>query len=71
MCRDLNYFEYFLFFVSVVTGYVIISDFPTLFGVPVDIASSRIGLNICRITAENKKYKSFIAKKKNRKNIIK
>ena len=33
-------------------------------GVPVDIASSFVGLNICEVTAGIKKYKSITKKKK-------
>ena len=35
-----------------------------LFGVPIGIASSAIGLNICAIAAEIKKHKSIIKKRK-------
>ena len=37
-----------------------------LFGIPIGIASSAAGLKICVITAEIKKYKSMIKKKKKR-----
>ena len=42
VCRALNYFGNFLVFVSAVSGYVSISDFTSLIGVPVDIVSSVI-----------------------------
>ena len=35
-----------------------------LVGIPVGITSSAVGLNICVITVEIKKYKSIIKKKK-------
>ena len=38
--------------------------FASLFGVPVGITSSAIGLKICAITAGIKKYKSIIKNKK-------
>ena len=41
-----------------------ISAFALLFGIPIGITSSAVGLKICAITAEIKKYKSIIKKKK-------
>ena len=41
-----------------------ISAFDLLFGIPIGITSSAVGLKICAITAEIKKYKSIIKKKK-------
>ena len=38
-------------------------------GIPIGIGSSTIGLTVCTITAEIKKYRSII--KKNRRNIVK
>ena len=40
--RALNYFEHFIILVSAVTGCVLVSAFPLLVNVPVDIASSTI-----------------------------
>ena len=39
------------FLVSTVTGCVSISDFSSLVGIPVGIASSALGLKVCVITA--------------------
>ena len=41
-----------------------ISAFALLFGIPIEITSSAVGLKICAITAGIKKYKSIIKKKK-------
>ena len=55
--------EYFCILVSITTGCISISDFAPLIGVPIEIASFAIGLNICAITAGVKRYKSIIKKK--------
>ena len=60
----LNYIELFLILASTITGCVSISDFSSLVGIPLGITIYAIGLNICAIAAENKKYKSIIKKKK-------
>ena len=60
----LNYIELFLILASTITGCVSISAFSSLVGIPLGITISAIGLNICAIAAENKKYKSIIKKKK-------
>ena len=64
MGEALNYFEQFLVFVSVVSGCVSISPFPSLVDVPVHIASSAVGINICAITTGIKKYMPIIKKKR-------
>ena len=64
--RPLYYFEHFFIFVSLVSGCISVSAFSSLFVVPVVIASSAVGLKICAITTEIKKYQSII--KKSRKN---
>ena len=53
-----------LILASTVTGCVSISAFPSLACVPIGIASSAVGLKIFAVTAEIKKYKSIIKKKK-------
>ena len=65
VCRVLNYTDHSLIVISTITGCISISAFASLVGIPIRIASSTIGLNICVITAGIKKYKSII--KKNRK----
>ena len=60
----LSYIEDLLILTSTVTGCVSISNFASLVGIPVGIASSALGLNICAITGGIKKYKSIIKKKK-------
>ena len=50
MCRTWNYFEHFHIFVSAVSGYVSISAFASSVVVPVDIASSAVGLKIYAVT---------------------
>ena len=54
----------FFLFVFAVSGCVSISVFPSLVGVPAGIANSAVGLKFFPITAEIKKYKSIIKKKK-------
>ena len=51
------------YLISTVTGCVSISAFASLVGIPVGITSSAVGLKICVITAEIKKYKSRSKKK--------
>ena len=58
ICRDFNYIEHFLIFVSAVSSCVSISVFGSLIGVLIGITSriknSPVGLKICAITAEIK-----------------
>ena len=60
----------FLFFVSVLTGYVLISAFISLVGLPVGVTSSAVDLKICAITAQLKKYKSVFKKKRKKHDTI-
>ena len=55
-CTALNYIEHFLILASTVTGCIWISAFASLFGIPIGITSSAIGLKICAITAGVKNY---------------
>ena len=64
ICRNLNYFEHSLLLISTVTGCVSISDFASLVGISIGIASSAVVLKICAITAGTKKYNSIIKKKR-------
>ena len=64
VCTTLNYIEHFLILVFTITGCISISAFASLIDIPLGITSSAIGLKICAITAEIKKYKSIIKKKK-------
>ena len=57
LCRPLNYFVHFLIFIFAVSGYVLISAFASLTGVPVSVPSSAVGLKICAITAGIKNFK--------------
>ena len=66
MCTTLNYIELFLDLASTTTGYILISAFTFLIGIPIGIMSSAIGLKICAITRGIKKYKSINKKKKKR-----
>ena len=61
----MNYIEHLLTSISTVTGCVSISAFASLFGIPIGITSSTIGLKVL-ITAGIKKCKSIIKKKKKR-----
>ena len=60
----MNYIDHLLIVISTITGCVSISAFASLFGIPIEITSSPIGLIICVITAGIKKYESIIKKKK-------
>ena len=59
-----NNVELLIISVSAVTGCVPISEFTSLVCVPIGITSSAVGIKICEITAEIKKDKSIIKKKK-------
>ena len=63
-CTTLNYIEHLLFLASTVTGCVSIFAFASLFHIPLDIASSAVGLKICATAAGIKKHTSIIKKKK-------
>ena len=64
ICTTLNCIEHFIILASSVTGYISISAFCSLIGVPIGINSYAIGLKICQIAAGIKKYKSIIKKRK-------
>ena len=66
--RTLNYFEHFLLFVSAVSGSASVSTFASLVHLPIEIASSALGLKISAITSGAKKCKSII---KQRRSMIK
>ena len=51
ICTSLNYVEYLLILAYAITGCVSASAFTFLFGIPVGISSSVVGLKICAITA--------------------
>ena len=59
VCKTLNYIEHFLILACVSTF-----AFASLVRIRIGISSSAKGLKICAITAETKKYKSIIQKKK-------
>ena len=59
----MNYIEYLLILVSMVTACILISAFASLVVILVGITSSAVGLKICVITAGIKKYNSIIKKK--------
>ena len=44
ICTTLNYIEHFLILASTITGYISISAFTSLIGIPVGIASPAKGL---------------------------
>ena len=62
--KYLNYIEHFLILVSTITRCVSISAFASFVCVLISVASCAVGLNICAITAEIKKYRSITKKKK-------
>ena len=60
----LDYIEHFLILASAITGYLSISTFGSLIGIPIRITSSGNGLKICAITARIKMCKSIVKKNK-------
>ena len=65
----MNYIEQSLIAISTITGCVSISAFASLIGISIGITSYTIGLKICVITTESKRYKSIV--KKSRTSMIK
>ena len=63
-CKYLIYVEHLVILVSTVTGCASISAFASLIAISVGITTSPVGIKICAITAEIKKCKSIIKKKK-------
>ena len=61
LCTSLNYIEQFLILASSITAYISICIFASLIGIPIELASSAIGLKIWAITARIKQQKSIIA----------
>ena len=64
VCRVLNYIDRTFIAISAFTGFVSISAFASLVGIPIGFTSTAIGLKICVITAGIKKYKSKNKKRK-------
>ena len=63
-CTTLNYIEHFLIIPSAVSGCISVFAFSSFLGIPLVITNSLLGLKTCAITAEIKKYKLIIKKKK-------
>ena len=57
--KYLNYVEKLLILASAVTGCVSIFAFSSLIYVPVGITNSAVGINICAVTAESKRYYNY------------
>ena len=53
-----------LILISTISGCVSISAFASLVGIPIGITISAVGLKICVINVQIKKYKSIINKRK-------
>ena len=70
VCRVLDYIDHLLTVIFAITGYVSISAFNYLVGIPIEILSSAIGLKIRAKTAEIKEYKPIIKKKKKHDKIV-
>ena len=64
VCRASNYIEHLLILISAITRCVSISALTSLVDITIGITRSAIGLKICATTAEIKKYKSKIRKRK-------
>ena len=67
LCSVLNYIDHSLVATSTITGCVSISAFASLVGIPIRIASSKIGLKICVMTPG---IKSIINRKRKMHNKI-
>ena len=70
VCRVLDDIDHLLTVIFTITGYVSISAFNYLVGIPIEIVSSAIGLKIRAKTAEIKEYKPIIKKKKKHDKIV-
>ena len=57
--KYLNYVEKLLILASAVTGCVSIFAYSSLIYVPVGITSSAVGISICAVTAESKRYYNY------------
>ena len=64
ICRVLNYIGHLLIVISTIAGYISISAFASLVGIPVRITISPTWLQICVITAGIEKCKSINNKNK-------
>ena len=64
----INDIEHFSILASAITGYISISTFASLLGIPLGITSSEIGLKTCVIAAWYKNYKPIIKKRKKKHN---
>ena len=64
VCTTLNNIEHLLLLASAITESVSISAFTSLVGISIGIMSSAIGLKLCVIIAEFKKYRLIIKVKK-------
>ena len=67
VCATLDYIKQLDY---TITGFIWISIFASLIGIPKGITSSAIALRISAINAGTKKYKSMIKKKKNERDKI-
>ena len=64
VCTTLDYVEPDFFLASIINGFISISAFASLIGIPIAITISAIRLRTCVIAAGIKKYKSIIKKKR-------
>ena len=64
ICTTLNYIEESLILASTITGWVSISAFASLFGIPIQITSSAIRLKIRAIAVGIRKDQSEVKKMK-------
>ena len=51
VCRVLNDIDHLLIIISPITGWVSISAFSSLVGIPIEVISFALGLKTCAITA--------------------
>ena len=62
--------HHFLTFVSASSGWVSVSAFASLGGVPIGVENSAVRLKMCALTARIKKHKSIIKKRKKHDNVV-
>ena len=62
--HGVKFHQTFAILISAVSGSISISSFASLIGIFIGISSSAVGLKSFEITAEFKKYKSIINKKR-------
>ena len=66
----LNYIEHFVILASAAIGCISLCALASLLGIPIGIASSIIGLNICAIKKKKKKHNKIVLLAKSKLNSL-